>query len=246
MTGDDSRPSASAPARALPDGASLFIRLTDLVGRTITRSLTRVRVEGLEHARGLKGPVIVASNHASNADGVLVACWITPAIRRRLYLLGKQEALEWPLAGPALRWNGVLGIRRGAADLEAFRAAKRVLDEGHVLAIFPEGTRSPTGGLQEAKDGLAILALRTGATILPVGVANTDRFWPRGGRPGFGGWVGLRVGAPFTLAEATQGLNRRDAQAAATDEIMGRIAGLLPERQRGAYADRVRGGTPSG
>ena len=78
----------------MPDGASPFIRLTDLVGRTIVHALTRVCVDGLEHARGLTGPVIVAANHASNADGVLVASWITPAIRRRLYLLGKQEALR--------------------------------------------------------------------------------------------------------------------------------------------------------
>lgn len=232
---------AAAPSnRPLPDGASAFIRLTDLVGRTIVGALTRVRVDGLEHARGLTGPVIVAANHASNADGVLVASWITPAIRRRLYLLGKQEALAWPLIGLGLRFNGVLGIRRGAADLEAFRAARHILDEGHVLGIFPEGTRSPTGALQEAKDGLAILALRTGATILPVGVANTDRFWPRGKRPQYGGWVGLRVGRPFNLDDVGRGPGRRDAQAAATAEIMGRIAGLLPPRQRGAYADRVR------
>jgi 1-acyl-sn-glycerol-3-phosphate acyltransferase len=182
----------------------------------------------------------VAANHVSNADGVLVASWITPVIGRRLYLLGKQEALEWPLLGQGLKYNGVLGIRRGAADLEAFRAAKHVLDEGHVLGIFPEGTRSPTGALQEAKDGLAILALRTNATILPVATSNTDRFWPRGRRPQLGGWVGLRVGRPFRLHDVTQGLGRRAAQAAATEEIMGRIAGLLPPRQRGAYADRVR------
>lgn len=236
----------AAAARSLPDDASPFIRLTDLTGRTIVRALTRVRVEGLEHARGLTGPVIVAGNHISNADGVLVASWITPAIRRRIYLLGKQEALEWPLLGLGLRLNAVLGIRRGAADLEAVRAAKHVLDEGHVLGIFPEGTRSPTAALQEAKDGLAILALRTGATILPVGVANTDRFWPRGGRPRFGGWVGLRVGRPFTLDEVTRGLARRQAQAAATAAIMGRIAGLLPPRHRGAYADRVVEDAPDG
>ena len=237
-------PSARPPARRdddrpLSDNASPFIRLTDLTGRTIMRSLTRVRVEGLENAHGLTGPVIVASNHASNADGALVASWITPAVGRRLYLLGKQEALDWPLLGLAFRLNGVIGIRRGAADLEAFRAAKHVLDEGHVLGIFPEGTRSHTGALQEAKDGVAILALRTGATILPVGCANTDRFWPRGKGLQYGGWVGLRVGRPFTLDAVTRGLGRRQAQSAATDEIMGRIAGLLPPRQRGAYADKV-------
>jgi 1-acyl-sn-glycerol-3-phosphate acyltransferase len=225
--------------RSLADNASPFIRLTDWFGRTMVRCFTRVRVSGLENAHGLTGPVIVACNHASNADGVLVASWITPAIGRRVYLLGKQEALEWPLLGLGLRWNGVLGIRRGAADLEAFRAAKHVLDEGHVLGIFPEGTRSPDGALQQAKDGLAILALRTGATILPVAVANTDWFWPRGRRWRIGGWVGLRVGRPFTLDEVTRGLSRREAQTAATDAIMGRIAGMLPERQRGAYAAKA-------
>ena len=72
--------------RPLPDRPSLFVRATDVVGRTIIRSLTRVRVEGLEHARGLSGPVIVAVNHLSNADGPLVTSWLTPAIGRRLYL----------------------------------------------------------------------------------------------------------------------------------------------------------------
>ena len=176
---DDDRRSRPADAARGPPAvepaavgnASLFIRLTDWFGRTMVRCLTRVRVDGLDNARGLTGPLIVAANHVSNADGVLVASWITPVIGRRIYLLGKQEALDWPLIGLGLRHNGVLGIRRGAADLEAFRAAKHILDEGHVLGIFPEGTRSPTGALQEAKDGLAILALRTGATILPVGVA---------------------------------------------------------------------------
>ena len=166
---------------------------------------------------------------------MLVGCWLTPALDRRVYLLGKQEALDWPLIGLGLRLNAVLGVRRGAADLEAFRAAKRVLDDGHVLGVFPEGTRSPTGALQEAKDGLAILALRTGAPILPVGLANTDRFWPRGKRLQFGGSVTMRVGPTFTLEEATKGLDRRKAQGAATDEIMGRIAALLPPRQRGMY-----------
>ncbi len=247
MTSSDPREAAERPEPStntegdhrMPDRPSLFIRLTDLTGRTIVRSLTRVHVDGIENAHGLTGPVIVASNHASNADGVLVASRITPAIGRRIYLLGKKEATEWPVFGLGLRLNAVIGIRRGAADLEAFRAAKHVLDEGHVLGIFPEGTRSHTGALQEAKDGLAILALRTGATILPVGCANTDRFWPRGSRPHHGGWVGLRVGRPFILEEITRGLGRRQAQGAATDAIMGRIAGLLPPRQRGFYADKV-------
>ncbi|MBM4409474.1 MAG: 1-acyl-sn-glycerol-3-phosphate acyltransferase [Chloroflexi bacterium] len=220
------------------------MQLSDLVGRTIMNATTRVHIEGLERPLDIEGPLLVVSNHASNADGPLLVCWLTPALGRRMHLLGKQEAMDRPLLGWALAQNGVIGVRRGAADLEAFRAAKRVLDEGHVLGAFPEGTRSPDGCLQPAKDGAAILALRTGAPILPVGLSGTHRFWPRGKRlfrPG--GQVRMRVGTPFTLPR-TSGGDRRRAQAEATRLIMTKIAELLPPSQRGVYAaevDRVRG-----
>ncbi len=234
-------PAARSKERPLEDGLTWFIRLTDLTGRTIVGCLTRVRIEGLEPtALPAGGPLIIASNHLSNADPVIIASWLTPLLGRRIHWLGKQEALDWPLIGWGLAQNGVFGIRRGAADIEAFRLARRVLEEGHVLAVFPEGTRSRTGGLQEAKDGLAILALRTGAPILPVGLAGTDRFWPRGRLlPRPGGEVVLRVGRPFHLPEAGSEGDRRAAQHAATEEIMRRIALLLPPEHRGVYAHLV-------
>ena len=220
-----------------------MIRLTDFVGRVIVRCLVNVNVVGLDQPLPKSGPLIIASNHLSNVDGVLVACWLAQALDRRIYLLGKQEALDWPLIGRALSANSVIGIRRGAGDLEAFRAARRVLDEGHVLGVFPEGTRSPTGGLQEAKDGIAILALRTGSPILPVGLTGTDRLWPRGDRPHRGGTVTVRVGRLFTvnagLTGPSTGGDRRRAQHEATEQIMTQIAELLPARYRGVYAHFV-------
>jgi 1-acyl-sn-glycerol-3-phosphate acyltransferase len=105
--------------------------------------------------------------------------------------------------------------------------------------VFPEGTRSPDGTLQEAKEGIAILALRTGAPILPVGISGTHAFWPRGQklfRPG--GRLRMRVGKPFHV-EPADGGNRKAAQQAATRQIMTRIAELLPRSIRGAYADDV-------
>jgi cytidylate kinase len=236
----------STPRTARPDEQPLadhvtpFIALTNLVGRVITRSVAHLKVEGLEEPLDIDGPLIVVANHASNADGVLLACWMTRALGRRVYLLGKQEALEWPVLGWALSHLAVVGVRRGVADLDAFRAARRVLDEGHVLGVFPEGTRSPDGKLQEAKEGIAILALRSGAPILPVGIAGTHRFWPRGQklfRPGVG-HLRMRVGRPFRL-EPASGRDRKAAQREATRQIMTRIAELLPPSQRGVYADDV-------
>jgi 1-acyl-sn-glycerol-3-phosphate acyltransferase len=224
--------------RPLEDGLSWVIRATDAFGRLVWRFMARVELHGLEHVRDLEGPVLLVANHVSNADAPLIGSFVTPALGRRIYWLGKQEALDWPVIGKLLELNAVIGIQRGSADVEAFRSAKRVLDEGHVLIVFPEGTRSPTGTLQEAKEGTTILARRTGARIVPIGVSGTRRVWPRGQRLPHPtrGRVVLRVGQPFTISASGSGAERRAAQVAATTQIMGRIGALLPPDQRGAYA----------
>ena len=237
---------APAPARPdtgsrkpLADGRTWFIRATDTFGRFAWRFFARVRLEGLANLRGLDGPILLVANHVSNADPPLIGSFVTPALGRRIYWLGKQEALDWPIVGTFIELNAVIGIERGAADVDAFRTAKRVLDEGHVLIVFPEGTRSPTGQLQEAKEGTTILALRTGARIVPIGVSGTRRVWPRGQKLPLPirGRVTLRVGEPFTIRAPGAGAQRRAAQVAATTTIMSRIAALLPPDQRGFYAD---------
>lgn len=220
----------------MPDRITPFIRAGAFVARTAMRCLTRVRVEGALDRIPREGPLIIASNHLSNADGVIVGGWLTPRLGRRIHWLGKREMLEWPIVGRMASAGSVHPVDRGAADVEAFRLAQRILDEGHVLVVFPEGTRSTTGGLQEAKDGLALLALRSGAPILPVGVSGTDRFWPRGRLFRPGGRVGLRVGEAFRLSDVVPaGIDRKTTKRLATAEIMSRIAALLPERHRGVY-----------
>lgn len=229
---------ASTGGLDLRDDVDWFIRLWAFIARFGLSSLTRVRVEGISDDLPATGPLIIASNHASNADGVLVGGWLSGPLGRRIHWLGKREMLEMPIVGPLARHGSIHAVDRAGADIEAFRLAQRILDEGHVLMVFPEGTRSPTGRLQEAKDGLAMLALRSGAPILPVGVSGTQRFWPKGSLPHPGGRVTLRVGRPFTLRDVLGEdvlADRRAAKRAATEAIMRRIAELLPESQRGAY-----------
>jgi 1-acyl-sn-glycerol-3-phosphate acyltransferase len=149
--------------------------------------------------------------------------------------------VEWPPAGWAFRIAAIHPVDREAADLEAFRTAMRVLEAGQVLAIFPEGTRSRDGGLQEAQQGAGMLALRSGAPVLPVAIVDSDRMWPRGHLlPKSGKRVIVRYGTPFLvadeLAEAGLPAKGRQATEAATRLIMTRIAALLPSRQRGIYA----------
>jgi 1-acyl-sn-glycerol-3-phosphate acyltransferase len=210
-----------------------------LAARLIARSVTRVRVEGALDEIPREGPVILAANHMSNADAVILGAWLTKSLGRRIHWLGKKEMFDWPVVGYVARNGGIHPVDRGAADVDAFRTAERVLREGHILMIFPEGTRSPNGELQKPKDGLAMLALRTGAPIVPIGISNTDRVWPKGKLvPRPGRHATMRVGRAFRLAdELPPGLDRKSAKTAATDLIMHRIAALLDPRHRGPYGD---------
>jgi len=201
--------------------------------------LTRIRIEGAVDEIPRSGPVIIAANHSSNLDVPVLGSSLMPRIGRRFQWLGKKELFDWPVVGWIARNGGVHAIDRGAADVDAFRLAARILEEGHALFVFPEGTRSRDGALGEGRDGVAVLALRSGAPIVPVGISGSYERWPRGQKlPHPGGRVTVRVGSPFRLAdELPPELDRRAAKSAATELIMRRIAALLPERQRGRYRD---------
>ncbi len=207
--------------------------------RGILAGLTRVRVEGVIDEIPREGPLIIASNHASNLDVPVIASALMPRSGRRWQWLGKRELFDWPIVGTIAVLGGVHAVDRDAADVEAYRLAKRILDDGHVLFVFPEGTRSRDGALHEARDGAAVLALRTGAPIVPLGIAGSFERWPRGQKlPHPGGRVTLRVGSPFRVAELLpEGVDRKAAVPLATEAIMRRIAALLPEGRRGPYGE---------
>jgi len=236
---DSGKPAGRDASDDLPLDGHLTPMISGLAfgARIIARSITRVRIEGELDEIPREGPVILAANHISNADAVILGAWLTKSLGRRIHWLGKKEMFDWPVVGYVARNGGIHPVDRGAADVDAFRTAERVLREGHVLMIFPEGTRSPTGELQKPKDGLAMLALRTGAPIVPIGISNTDRVWPKGKLlPRPGRHATMRVGHAFRLAdELPAGQDRRSAKTAATDLIMHRIAALLDPRHRGTY-----------
>jgi cytidylate kinase len=235
------RAEAAAHRDPLPapiaDHVSPLISGTALAARLLARAITRVRFEGALDQIPHDGPVIFAANHISNADPVIIGAWLTPRLGRRMHWLAKREIFDWPLIGWMARNGGIHPVDRSTADVEAFRLARRILDEGHPLFVFPEGTRSADGVLQEAKDGVAMLALRTGAIIVPIGISGSDRVWPRGQKlPRPGGRVTVRVGRPFRLTDTfPDGARGKGAKAAATNLLMTRIAELLDPRHRGRY-----------
>jgi len=217
------------PAKGVP----LLLGFAGLLARTMLRLGARVTVE-VDGEIPRAGPLIVVANHISNADPPLVAGWLTPMLGRQMHILAKQSLFVGPL-GWILRKLGATPVKAGGSDIEAYRVARAVLDRGDVLCIFPEGTRSPSGVMQEPKPGVAMLATRTGVPILPVGVTGSDYFLGRGKKlPRLRAPVHLHIGKTFTLA-LDPNLPHRQAMAGASDELMRHIAALVDERHRGRF-----------
>jgi 1-acyl-sn-glycerol-3-phosphate acyltransferase len=191
------------------------------------RMLARWRVETL--APLPSGPLIVVCNHLSLVDPPLLAA----SLPRRLRFLAKRELFSSPALGLFVRASQSIPLGRRATDREALAHAEAHLRSGGVLAIFPEGQRSPNGLLQPGKAGVGYLALRTGAPLVPVAMTGTERLrrpWRVFTRP----VLKVRVGEPFAVGGPVERPGRTAAQAC-TDAIMERIAALLPEARRGAY-----------
>ncbi|MBI5631109.1 MAG: 1-acyl-sn-glycerol-3-phosphate acyltransferase [Elusimicrobia bacterium] len=143
-----------------------------LVAKWLARSVWRLKVSGLEHVPR-RGPVILAANHVSLADGPVLA--VAAGSVRSPHFLGKAELFLVPLLGWYLRRTGVIPLERRGGDISAMRAAVEHLRGGGCLALFPEGTRSKTGVPGAPKAGVSFLAGRTGAEVVPVRLVNTAR-----------------------------------------------------------------------
>jgi 1-acyl-sn-glycerol-3-phosphate acyltransferase len=241
---------AAAPAAVAPRGRADRIQRSTPIARLVewtvppfywlmTRLLRlvvlifgRYEVEGAERVPR-QGGLIVVSNHLNLADPPLLGS----AIPRRIRFMAKQELFDARPGGFFIRWFGAFPVRRFEGDLQALRTAQQMLRDGGVIGMFPEGHRSRGRGLQEPFPGTALIALRTGATVLPVAITGTEAITsplvllknPR---------LRVVIGEPFTLPPLRR-INSEAARAG-TEEIMRRIAALLPPKYRGVYAERSR------
>jgi len=159
-----------------------------------------------------------------------------PAIPRMVVTLAAEKWENNVIFGSLLRGAGVIFVQRGEVDRHALRACLRVLSEGRVLAVAPEGTRSKTGSMQRGKPGIAYLAVRTDAPILPVAIIGTERLkeWKRLRRPA----CQVIIGPPFHLPKADVKPTTDQLQELA-DLVMMRIGLLLPPAYRGVYAAEI-------
>jgi 1-acyl-sn-glycerol-3-phosphate acyltransferase len=155
---------------------------------------------------------------------------------RLIHFMAKDEIRGWPVVGWLARQSGVFFIRRGEADRGAQRIALELLKAGRALGLFPEGTRSWDGQLRGGRAGAALLAVRAGVPLLPVGIAGTHRFFAGSRRTPRRSRVTIRIGKPFTLPSLPAGTLDRTALQEATARIMSEIAALLPADQGGTLS----------
>ena len=199
--------------------------------RIYLRLICRIKVSGREHVPE-RGPFIMVTNHLSSVDPPLVVSLI-PA-RLRMTGMAASAHRHDAFTGWLLNLGGAIWVRRGEGDRDALRQSLEALSSGRPLGMSPEGTRSKTGALIEAKTGVAFLALRAGVPILPIALADTQKVyasWRRLRRP----TVHARIGPAFALPPRGDGPRREHLQYC-TDLIMARLASMLPEEYHGFYA----------
>jgi len=200
--------------------------------KRLTRILCRIDGAQLAHVPE-RGPLIIVINHVNFLEAPILYTHLQP---RPVTGFVKAENLDNPILGPLLFdiWRGI-PIQRGEADMTAFRQALQVLADGQILAVAPEGTRSGHGRLQRGLPGVAFLALRSGAPLLPVACHGGELFWSnlsRLRRTDFH----IPVGQPFHLDAGGVKVTRQVRRQMA-DEVMYQIAALLPPAYRGVYSD---------
>jgi 1-acyl-sn-glycerol-3-phosphate acyltransferase len=196
-----------------------------------SRLLWGARIEGVENLPRT-GPFILVTNHTSNLDPLMMGWASGNQIGRVVHFMAKIEMRSWPILGWLATQSGVFFVRRGERDRAAQEFALEALADGRPIAVFPEGTRSRTGHLREGKPGAALLAMRSGAPLVPAGISGTQRIFPKGAWFPRASKVRIRIGEPFTLPHQPSGRLDRAALAAGTERIMSAIEQLLPPEQR--------------
>nr|WP_314144096.1 lysophospholipid acyltransferase family protein [uncultured Rhodococcus sp.] len=189
------------------------------------------------------GPVIIAGNHLTVVDSFFLVL----LVHRRVTFIAKSEYFTGRgIKGAALRWfysaTGQVPVdRRGAdASAPALEAAKSILRQGKVWAVYPEGTRSPDGRLYKGKTGLARVAIETGAPVVPVVMHGTRTFNPVGSRMWRPGKVRMVVGEPLDFTRYAGGENSKAILRAVTDEVMAGLSTLSGQEYVDVYAATVK------
>lgn len=191
----------------------LLYRVLRVIIRWILLIWRRWEVIGVNHLP-VKGGVVVVSNHSSNLDPVVVGC----ALTRPIHFMAKQELFQIPILVNIIKLLLAFPVNREKSDRNAIRTALKILQEGELVGIFPEGTRSKTGELQKPHIGAAMLAIKADVPILPVALKGTRGLFNK---------VTVVVGEPIYIPEIWSNRPGKEEMEALSERVMKEIAALL-------------------
>ncbi len=211
----------------------MLYKIVAFIVKIATGVLCRIDAPDL-HKMPMRGPLIVISNHTGQLE---VAVFFGQLQPRPITGWAKMESWDNAFLNWLFNLWGLIPVRRGEGDTSALRKAIKALEEGFIFGVAPEGTRNKTGQLKRAHPGAVMLAVHSGATILPLahwGGENFLKNLARFKRTGFH----IRVGEPFHLK--LDGVKvTREIRQQIVDEMMIRLAELLPPAYHGAYANMI-------
>lgn len=214
----------------------MAFRIVQIIVDIVSSLIANVTVEGIEKIP-TKGGCIVAANHIGRLEVFLTYAMLP---RTDLIMLAAEKYHKYAFFRWLARKLDVVWVDRYNADLRTVREVLKRLNRGMIFTVAPEGTRSKTEALQPARQGAAYLASKSGVPIIPVGVTGTEDRLVKDNLKHFRrSKVRVVVGEPFILPPLPKE-NRDEALTDYTDEIMCRIAALLPPRYRGVYQDHPR------
>ena len=192
-----------------------WYRLIQFISRTLFRLFFGMKVKGLENVPKT-GPVIFAPIHCSFLDPPLVGC----TCPRFMRFMAKEELFKG-LLGAMIKSLGTFPIARGQGDTGALRIAKTTLEQGGTLLVFPEGTRNDGVYLNALQPGVLLLADKSKAKIVPIGIAGTDVALPKGAKGPKRAKITIYYAPPFQVSDL--GVRGKQLRAAFNDELSNRL-----------------------
>lgn len=222
---------------ALPE--SVVVKITKFIVNKYFKKYANIKIEGFEKAEKAEKPIIFICNHLSNADG-LILDKILKEKYDPTFVAGIKLSND-----PVTRFGTMMvkniGIKPNSADKEAITRIVKLVRGGENLMIFPEGTRSRTGAMIEAKKGILLIARLTKATIVPIGMTGTEILLPINDSGDMGGEkfnyadVNIKFGEPISLPAKDKDEDKHEYDERCMEYIMKSIANLLPEKYKGVY-----------
>ena len=196
----------------------MFYKVAAFICRNLLRLMYRVKVEGDTCLGSVKGCIVYA-NHTSYLDPVVMGSFI----KRQVKFMAKAELFKNRLLGCIILKLGTFPVRRGEPDLGAVKSALRLLKNGEILGIFPEGTRNKSGAFMDAEPGLSMIAIKAKVPVIPIAILSTYRIF----NP-----LKMIIGEPVYLEEFYDKKISMDRHKEISNGLMRRVMDMLMEAKR--------------